>query len=67
MDVRHEHGAPPSWWCELRVGGVGLRASVASAGSATPGLKIRTASHVSDALSPIAPLMMALPTCAHCQ
>ena len=35
MDVRHEHGAPPSWWCELRVGGVGLRASVASAGSAT--------------------------------
>ena len=35
MDVRHEHGAPPSWWCELRVGGVGLRESVASAGSAT--------------------------------
>jgi hypothetical protein len=53
MDVRHKHGAPSSWWCELRVGGVGMRESVASAESAPPGLKIRTiASHVSDALSP---------------
>jgi hypothetical protein len=31
---------------------VGMRESVASAGSATPGLKIRTASHVSDTPSP---------------
>jgi hypothetical protein len=35
MDVRHKHGAPSSWWCEFRVGGVGMRESVASAGSAT--------------------------------
>ena len=53
MAVRHKHGAPASWWCELRVGGVGMRESVASAGSAPPGLKICTlARHVSDALSP---------------
>jgi hypothetical protein len=35
LDVRYKHGAPSSWWCELRVGGVGLRESMASAGSAT--------------------------------
>ena len=52
MAIRYKHGAPSSWWCEFRVGGVGMRESVASAGSATPGLKIRTASNVSDALSP---------------
>ena len=52
MAIRYKHGAPSSWWCEFRVGGVGMRESVASAGSATPGLKIRTASHVSDTPSP---------------
>jgi hypothetical protein len=36
MDVRRQHGAPASWWDARRVGGVGMRASVASAGSATP-------------------------------
>ena len=53
MDVRPQHGAPSSWWGARRVGGVGMRASVASAGSATPGRKICTlASHIRDALSP---------------
>ena len=51
--VRPQHGAPASWWGTRRVGGVGMRASVASAGSAPPGRKICTlASHIRDALSP---------------
>ena len=47
MDVRPQHGAPAPWWGARRVGGVGMRASVASAGAATPSRTICTlASHI---------------------
>ena len=56
MAIRYKHGAPSSWWCEFRVGGVGMRESVGVCGVCDPrSKKIRTASHVSVLLPPWLP------------